>query len=372
MQSRLASQFVTCARDSLQQVSRATELSWFLQIRKHGTYPPFAVQAFINIMLMKTNRVRALAILDVLMLPIVYPVSILFRNMRRVGLHNLPKCRDAMVSIGMIPIRDHYYEPLINFRSLTKPLDEERQLPGIDWNVDAQLVFLQKFKFGGELSDLSTESDGPTQFRFRNGTFEAGDAEYWYQLVRAIQPRRIVEIGSGNSTLMARLAIAKTSADQPGYSCDHVCIEPYEMPWLESTGVRVIRQRVEEVDRSLFAELEAGDVLFIDSSHVIRPQGDVLVEYLEILPILREGVIVHVHDIFSPRDYPRAWVVDELRLWNEQYLLEAFLSHNHDWEVIGALNLLHNRHYDALKSVAPFLSRERQPGSFYIRRRAAA
>lgn len=276
-----------------------------------------------------------------------------------------------MVSMGMIPVRDHYYEPQINFSSLRKPLDEERQLPGIDWNIDAQLAFLQQFRFGSELADLSGATVSPVQFHFDNGTFESGDAEYWYQLVRAIQPRRIVEIGSGNSTLMARRAIAKTAADQPGYSCDHVCIEPYEMPWLESTGVRVIRQRVEDVDRSLFATLTAGDVLFIDSSHVIRPQGDVLVEYLEILPLLREGVIVHMHDIFSPRDYPRAWVVDEIKLWNEQYLLEAFLSHNHDWEVLGALNLLHNRHYDALKAVAPFLVPSRQPGSFYMRRRAA-
>lgn len=321
---------------------------------------------------LKKNRDRALAALDILMLPVVYPTAILFRNMRRVGLQNLPRCREAMISMGMIPVRDHYYEPQINFRLLKRPLDEERRLPGIDWNVDAQLAFLQNFRFGDELSDLSTDAAGPVQFRFRNGNFESGDAEYWYQLIRAIQPRRIVEIGSGNSTLMARRAIAKTTADQPHYSCDHVCIEPYEMPWLESTGVRVIRERVEDVDRSLFLSLEAGDVLFIDSSHVIRPQGDVLVAYLEILPMLREGVIVHVHDIFSPRDYPRAWVVDEIRLWNEQYLLEAFLSHNHEWEVIGALNLLKNRHYDALRSVAPFLTPDRQPGSFYMRRRAAA
>ena len=320
---------------------------------------------------MKFGRDRVLAVGDILLLPFVYPIAMLFRNMRRVGLQNLPRCRDAMVSMGMIPVRDHYYEPQINFRLLKRPLDEERRLPGIDWNVDAQLVLLQQFCFGGELIDLSSAAVNLGSFRFGNGTFESGDAEYWYQLIRAKKPRRIIEIGSGNSTLIARRAIAKTKADLPGYICDHVCIEPYEMPWLESTGVRVIRERVEDVDQSIFATLEADDVLFIDSSHVIRPQGDVLVEYLEILPLLRQGVIVHVHDIFSPRDYPRAWVVDEIKLWNEQYLLEAFLSHNRDWEVIGALNLLHHRHFDALRAVAPFLVPERQPGSFYMRKRVS-
>ncbi|MGH8229988.1 MAG: class I SAM-dependent methyltransferase, partial [Steroidobacteraceae bacterium] len=89
-------------------------------------------------------------------------------------------------------------------------------------------------------------------------------------------------------------------------------------------------------------------------------------EYLEILPSLAAGVIVHVHDIFSPRDYPRGWVLGELKLWNEQYLLEAFLAHNRAWKIVGALNFLKHRHYEALARVCPYLSPEREPGSFYI------
>ena len=103
---------------------------------------------------------------------------------------------------------------------------------------------------------------------------------------------------------------------------------------------------------------------------MIKPDGDVLFEYLELLPTLKPGVIVHVHDIFSPCNYPEPWLVDRVRLWNEQYLLEAFLTDNSTWRPIGALNDLHHNHYDALKSVAPFLTPEREPGSFYIQRRA--
>lgn len=104
--------------------------------------------------------------------------------------------------------------------------------------------------------------------------------------------------------LVAIAALQKNSEEQSGYQCRHVCIEPYEMPWMEQSGVEVIRARVETVDQTVFRELEAGDILFIDSSHMIRPQGDVLCEFLELLPILRKGVIVHVHDVFTPRDYP--------------------------------------------------------------------
>jgi hypothetical protein len=187
-------------------------------------------------------------------------------------------------------------------------------------------------------------------------------------LIRARKPRRLFEIGSGNSTLIARDALNKNRQEAAGYSCKHLCIEPFEAPWLESTGVTTLRKRVEDVDHALFDELQENDLLFIDSSHVIRPQGDVLTEYLQILPVLRPGVIVHVHDIFSPRDYPSEWVKQRMLLWNEQYLLEGFLTGNDSWKIIAALNLLRHRHFDALRRVCPYLTPEREPGSFYMQR----
>lgn len=141
------------------------------------------------------------------------------------------------------------------------------------------------------------------------------------------------------------------------------------MPWLEKhSAIEVVRQRVEELSTGFFSELSSGDILFIDSSHVIRPQGDVLFEYLELLPTLSAGVLVHVHDIFSPRDYPEAWLVDRIKFWNEQYLLEAFISGNRSWRIEGALNHLRHHHFDALKSVAPRLDARHEPGSFYLRK----
>jgi predicted O-methyltransferase YrrM len=307
-----------------------------------------------------------LPLADVVLAPAVLPAAALMWAVRRAGLHRLPLSKKALLAVGVFPIRNHYYEPLFDTRSLRRPLDEKRRLDGIDWNVSEQLDLLKTFVFSGELAGIPNVRRDERSFHFNNGSFESGDAEYWYQLIRAKKPARIFEIGSGNSTLMARRAIDRNREENPDYRCKHVCVEPYEQPWLEKLGVTVMRQRVEELKTEVFSELERGDILFIDSSHVIRPQGDVLFEYLELLPSLNPGVIVHVHDVFSPHDYLKQWVIDEVKFWGEQYLLEAFLTSNAQWKILGALNYLHHHEYDALKRVCPYLVPEREPGSFYM------
>ncbi|MGC2164980.1 MAG: class I SAM-dependent methyltransferase [Gallionella sp.] len=280
----------------------------------------------------------------------------------------MPRCKHALLAVGVFPIQNHYYEPLFDTGNLRRPLSENRNLPGIDWNIPDQLELLESFSFERELADTPREKEAERQFYMNNNSFLSGDAEYFYNLIRLKKPARIFEIGSGHSTLMARKAIERNMDEVSGYQCKHLCIEPYEMPWLEQTGVEVIREKVEDVGTDLFAELEYGDILFIDSSHIIRPQGDVLFEYLELLPGLKNGVIVHIHDIFSPKDYLREWLVDEVKFWNEQYLLEAFLTCNRDWKIIGALNYLHHNHYPMLRRKCPFLTSDREPGSFYIQK----
>lgn len=291
------------------------------------------------------------------------------KKIRGAGLQKLPLCKKALLSVGVFPIRDHYYEPLFDGRYLARPLYENRNLPGINWNVE-ELQILESFSFEDELKDIrSTKTDDLT-FYFNNGGFESGDAEYWYNLIRLKKPSIIIEIGSGNSTLMAARAIRKNKEEKSDYECKHICIEPYEMPWLEKIGIPVIRKKVEEVSIDNFVELGENDILFIDSYHIIRPQGDVLFEYLELLPSLKAGVIVHIHDIFSPRDYLPEWIIDEVLFWNEQYLLEAFLTSNSDWKIIGTLNYLHHNHYEKIRMKCPFLTPDREPGSFYIQKTA--
>lgn len=312
---------------------------------------------------------RLLPAVDVVLVVGVFLSALLLKIIRRAGLERMPLSRSVLFNIGIVPVRKHYYEPLVDPNDF-KNGAKVRELTGIDWNVAEQLQILKSFRTESELHDLPRKKSHPLDYYVDNGVFEAGDAEYWYNLIRLIKPARIFEVGSGHSTLLAAKAIARTRAEVAQYSCKHVCIEPFESPWLEQIGVTVIRKRVEEVGSAFFSELTERDILFIDSSHIIRPRGDVLFEYLELLPTLKPGVVVHIHDIFSPREYPDEWVLKKVLFWNEQYLLEAFLTANREWKIIGALNYLRHNHFDELRGKSPFLRSKDEPGSFYIQRRA--
>lgn len=309
-----------------------------------------------------------LPIADVCLTPLVYPAGLLMKAIRRAGVQRMPRCREAFRRVGVFPIRDHYYEPQFSAGKPRIAHGVERELPGINWNSEEQLALLDELVFGSELRDLPQNSEDELTFRLNNYSFSSGDAEFWYNIIRLKKPRRIIEIGSGHSTLMAAQAVRMNQQANAQYVCEHVCIEPYEMPWLEKLGITVLRQKVEDVDLEFFKHLEKSDILFIDSSHMIRPDGDVLFEFLELLPRLPPGVIVHVHDIFSPRNYPRQWLEDEVRFWNEQYLLEAFLTENPNWRILGAVNWLKHNHFNKLKLVAPSLSHDAEPASFYMQR----
>lgn len=296
--------------------------------------------------------------------------GVYFKRLRAFGLHRFPRTNGALAKIGILPIRRHYYEPLVYAEDLRRPLSEERAIPGLDLNVPGQLALLAEFEYANELRRIPLKADDDLAFGYHNGMFESGDAEYLYNVIRHFRPQRIVEIGAGQSTLMMRIAIEANQQEDPSYDCDHVCIEPFENAWLERCGARVIRKPVETCEVSVFQSLGPNDVLFIDSSHVIRPQGDVIYEYLEVLGPLSSGVLIQAHDIFTPRDYPEAWVLKEHRLWNEQYLLEAFLSYNHHFEIIGALNYLWHNYPQEVGAKCPILASEpyREPGSFWFRK----
>jgi hypothetical protein len=246
------------------------------------------------------------------------------------GVEHFRAARWVFRKTRVFPVRDHYYEPLVNPDHLTRPLEDPRELPGIEWDEEEMLAQLEAFDFNNELLAIPREAcDG---YFYENPGYGSCDAEMLYNFLRHLKPSRFIEIGCGMSTRLAQLAFAQNDKDGAP-PCKHTCIEPYESPWLEELNVTVLRQRVEDVDPAMFADLAPRDIVFIDSSHVIRPQGDVVTEYLQILPRLPKGVWVHVHDIATPMDYPASVIVEQMKLWNEQYLLEAFLTHNRDWRI---------------------------------------
>ena len=310
-------------------------------------------------------------VLDIVLSPFTLLASFLLFAIRKMRVANMPVSKWIFKKVGVFPITNHYYEPLFDDRNLKLPFDRDRYLPGIRWNDQEQLNLLSKFQFQNELAAIPYKKAGTDfSFYYENPSIRAGDAEYLYCMVRHFMPSRIIEIGSGYSTLMVQKAISDTRRLNPGYKVEHICIEPYEMPWLEKTGVRVIRQLVENVQPDLFKSLGENDILFIDSSHMVRPQGDVLFEFLELLPSLQKGVIIHVHDIYSPRDYPKNLLVDNVMFWNEQYILEAFLSCNQEFEIIGALNYLKSHYAKEMYAKLPVLEKmkDQVPGSFWMRK----
>lgn len=150
------------------------------------------------------------------------------------------------------------------------------------------------------------------------------DARLLYYYILKNKPKKIIEIGSGNSTLLIYNTLNKYNID-----CELICIEPYPPNFLykldENKKIKLINKKLEQVDIELFKELSSNDILFIDSSHVAKLNSDVIFYFTKIFPILNTGVNIHIHDIFFPYEYP--WI-KEGRFWNEQYFLYVFLQYN--------------------------------------------
>ncbi len=213
---------------------------------------------------------------------------------------------------------------------------------GFDVRADAQLALLDRLgahRWPGDIGPEPAYDPGNDQFPLQ-------DAALLRALLLELRPRRIVEVGCGWSTTVTARAIA-----DGGFACDLTCIEPYPRDFLASidevTALRV--ERVEHTPASVFAALGAGDVLFVDSSHVAKTGSDVVHLVLEVLPRLADGVIVHVHDVFWPHDYPQGWVRAGFG-WNEQYLLQAHLAGNARAHVLALDHWLAVRHPDAVEA----------------------
>ena len=285
---------------------------------------------------------------------------------RKIGGHKLFLSKSILKKIGIFPLTSNYYEPSFNFDNLKKNLSEKRSLPGINFNIENQIKNLKQLDYKKELENLNLKNNSPNfNFNIDNNFFEAGDAEIYYQMIRYHKPKKIIEIGSGQSSLIAMEAI-NNNKQIDNFITELICIEPFENKWLEKNDIRVIRKKVEEVDTDIFTGLNKNDILFIDSSHVIKPQGDIVKIFLEILPKLKSGVIIHIHDIFSPRDYLENWLKIENRFFNEQYLLEGMLDNSSRYKIMLSLNLLKYDFYKELKNVCPYLNDRSEPSSFYM------
>ncbi len=285
---------------------------------------------------------------------------------RKRGAENLPITSKFLKKYGLYPIIKHYYDPKFEYSKDEKDFYLNRNLKSIELKEQNQLKLLEKLNFKNELLQLNLSQGSKNyNFKFNNGSFEKGDAEMYYQMIRYFKPKKIIEVGCGHSTLIAMEAAKKNENENTKTSIK--CIEPYENLWLEKFDLEILREPLEKSKLNWSEELIENDIFFLDSSHIIRPDGDVLKFYLEILPNLKKGVIIHIHDIFTPKNYLPNWTFDKIRLWNEQYLLEGILANSNKYEILLSLNYLKNNHFENFKNICPYLENTTEPGSIYLR-----
>lgn len=260
---------------------------------------------------------------------------------------------------GFSIIPNHYYSPIPDLTTLNSNVfTRESRLPGIKMQIGEQIDFLEKLsRYGNELriiTDIDRNVNGQKdpRFYFGNMAFDYLDACVYYSIIRYLKPKLVIEVGSGWSTKIAAMASVKNKNTRLE------SIEPYPQPVLRK-GIKgfskLIAKRVENVSFKYFESLGENDILFIDSSHTVKTGGDVNYLFFEILPRLKRGVWIHIHDIFLPWEYPKDWVKKEYRFWAEQYLLQSFLIYNSHFEVVLANNLLAKKKNKLTKSLFPML-----------------
>ncbi|MGA9884761.1 MAG: class I SAM-dependent methyltransferase [Candidatus Acidiferrales bacterium] len=279
--------------------------------------------------------------------------------------------------LHLLPV--HFYSPV----PATKTLPPETwsrcaEMPGVRTNIKKQLVLLATLarRFRKEYEAFpgrKPEGSAPHTYYSSNGFFDDVDGYVLYSMVRQFRPRRVIEVGSGNTTYLFAQAIARNRKDERRYRCDLTAIEPYPNEMLKAgfPGLtRLIAKPLQDVPLSEFEKLGRNDILFIDSSHILKIGSDVQRELLEIVPRLAKGVIVHFHDIFLPKEYPRNWVEEMNRYFTEQYLLQAFLAFNDSFEIVLAPAYLHAQHPKAMEAAFHSYHRAQawSPSSFWIRK----
>lgn len=267
----------------------------------------------------------------------------------------------------------HFYSPIVSkvdLDSYENDLWKENLaeiIPGIDLRPEQQKTLLTEFSKYYKDLPFTEEKLENNRYCFKNGTYSYTDGIILYSVIRHFKPKRIIEIGSGYSS-----AVMLDTREKFALEINLTFIEPY--PKLlyslfkenDKKNCAVFDSRVQSVPLKEFEKLQANDILFIDSSHVSKTGSDVNYELFKILPSLSSGVIIHIHDMFFPFEYPKEWVY-EGRNWNEIYLLHAFLSHNQDYEILLFSHYMHTMHKSAFKNMP--LSYKNPGGNLWLRKK---
>lgn len=264
----------------------------------------------------------------------------------------------------------HFYSPVPNWKEVARDAKRlfraGRPLHGIDLRADEQLALFH------ELVQLYREVPygrrDDLRYTLDNPNFGPGDAVILHLMIRHLRPRRIVEVGSGYSSCV--MVDTNELFFDDAVDCTFIDPHPELLRSLlrRHDRVRVLGKRVQDVPDATFSALEANDILFIDSSHVLKTGSDLNHLLFEVLPLLRPGVAVHFHDIFFPFEYPQSWVLDLHLAWNELYALQAFLQYNSAFEIEFFNSFITAAHKELFRERMPLVMKN-PGGSLWLRRR---
>jgi hypothetical protein len=252
----------------------------------------------------------------------------------------------------------HYASPIVLVDNIKKREHEIwnkaiiDSIPGIDLRVDEQIKLVGSFsKYYADIP-FKPGKQPNLRYYYDNEYYLYTDGIVLFSMIRHIKPSRIIEIGSGFSSAI----MLDTNELFFNNTISLTFIEPYPerlFSLLKDTDKKqatIIQSDAQLIQLDTFRNLQAGDILFIDSTHVVKTGNDVNYILFEVLPELQSGVIIHFHDIFYPFEYPKEWVLKG-RNWNENYFLRAFLMYNNKFEIILFADYLHKHHKEAFKNI---------------------
>jgi predicted O-methyltransferase YrrM len=269
----------------------------------------------------------------------------------------------------------HYYSPIVDPSTIAEYvenqfLQEPDDMKGLHFDEDAMVEFWKENAEFIKNTRFSEDDDGKNRYYYNNDQFPYGDAMMLRAMIAHSQPKYVIEVGSGFSS-----ACMLDAVDDVGLSdFTMTCIDPdasrlrRRLREEDHSRVKIIEGLVQSVPVSTFSKLNENDILFIDSTHVLKTASDVHYELFSILPSLNKGVLVHFHDIQYPFEYPRQWLFEDNRSWNEIYALRAFLTFNSAFQVVFWNGLFADRQRDLVHETDPlFLTNP--GGSIWLQRK---
>lgn len=262
----------------------------------------------------------------------------------------------------------HFYSIIPNVSELPDGLWESSiSDESVNFDKDrcfALLANLEQYKV--ELQNIPSVFAGDGIFYWNNPAMNASDASIYYEMIRYFKPHRCLEIGSGYSTLLAAKATLKN-----GEGHIFEAIEPYPFDFLKKglAGLsRLTESKLQDVSLDYFDSLQEGDILFVDSSHVVKTGSDVNYIILKIMPRLKKGVLIHFHDICLPDEMPKNWVKEKMIFWNEEYLLQALLEGGKKYETLLPVHYIGRIAEEKIRAVTGHEMPRYGGGSYWIRK----